>query len=203
MSDGTRKAVVKNVDMSEEMQQDAIDVATHAFEKFNIEKDIAAYIKKEFDKRHSPTWHCVRSDPYQKAKADVIAQECLLLAYRRAGEGDFDYGQEGMPLGGSYTLLSRKCFCARCHPFMLATSHTLDTLITDPLPARDVSNVFQVDLGRDTTPVITPDTDDYNATVECFACEVNIRGRRRRSSTNEAVSDLILKKVAMELAAIC
>lgn len=47
MSDGTRKAVVKNVDMSEEMQQDAIDVATHAFEKFNIEKDIAAYIKKE------------------------------------------------------------------------------------------------------------------------------------------------------------
>lgn len=47
MSDGTRKAVVKNVDMSEEMQQDAIDVATQAFEKFNIEKDIAAYIKKE------------------------------------------------------------------------------------------------------------------------------------------------------------
>ncbi|TPP67410.1 putative Dynein light arm chain [Fasciola gigantica] len=59
MGDGSRKAVVKNADMSEEMQQDAIEVATHAFEKFNIEKDIAAYIKKEFDKKHSPTWHCV------------------------------------------------------------------------------------------------------------------------------------------------
>jgi dynein light chain LC8-type len=44
MSD--RKAVVKNADMSEDMQQDAIDCATQALEKYNIEKDIAAYIKK-------------------------------------------------------------------------------------------------------------------------------------------------------------
>lgn len=62
MSD--RKAVIKNADMSEEMQQEAIDCATQALEKFvylifpvllhttfpisryNIEKDIAAYIKK-------------------------------------------------------------------------------------------------------------------------------------------------------------
>lgn len=57
MSD--RKAVIKNADMSEEMQQDAVAVANQALEKFNIEKDIAAYIKKEFDKKHSPTWHCI------------------------------------------------------------------------------------------------------------------------------------------------
>ena len=44
MSD--RKAVIKNADMSEEMQQDAIDIAVQALEKFNIEKDIAAFIKK-------------------------------------------------------------------------------------------------------------------------------------------------------------
>lgn len=44
MSD--RKAVIKNADMSEDMQQDAIDCATQALEKYNIEKDIAAYIKK-------------------------------------------------------------------------------------------------------------------------------------------------------------
>lgn len=41
------------------MQQDAIDCANVALEKFNIEKDIAAYIKKEFDKKYNPTWHCV------------------------------------------------------------------------------------------------------------------------------------------------
>lgn len=33
-----RKAVIKNADMSEEMQQDAVDCATQALEKFNIEK---------------------------------------------------------------------------------------------------------------------------------------------------------------------
>lgn len=30
-----------------------------ALEKFNIEKDIAAFIKKEFDKKYNPTWHCI------------------------------------------------------------------------------------------------------------------------------------------------
>lgn len=38
MSD--RKAVIKNADMAEEMQQDAVDCATQALEKFNIEKVI-------------------------------------------------------------------------------------------------------------------------------------------------------------------
>ncbi|XP_078679950.1 dynein light chain 2, cytoplasmic isoform X2 [Branchiostoma floridae x Branchiostoma belcheri] len=57
MSD--RKAVIKNADMSEEMQQDAVDCATQALEKYNIEKDIAAFIKKEFDKKYNPTWHCI------------------------------------------------------------------------------------------------------------------------------------------------
>lgn len=57
MSD--RKAVIKNADMGEEMQQDAVDCATQALEKYNIEKDIAAYIKKEFDKKYNPTWHCI------------------------------------------------------------------------------------------------------------------------------------------------
>eukprot|EP00435_Cladocopium_sp_Y103_P052405 s1146_g16.t1 len=54
-----RKAVIKNADMAEDMQQDAIDCATQALEKYNIEKDIAAFIKKEFDKKYNPTWHCV------------------------------------------------------------------------------------------------------------------------------------------------
>ncbi|XP_045468759.1 dynein light chain 1, cytoplasmic isoform X1 [Harmonia axyridis] len=54
-----RKAVIKNADMSEDMQQDAVDCATQAIEKYNIEKDIAAYIKKEFDKKYNPTWHCI------------------------------------------------------------------------------------------------------------------------------------------------
>ena len=30
-----------------------------ALDQFNIEKDIAAHIKKEFDKKYNPTWHCI------------------------------------------------------------------------------------------------------------------------------------------------
>lgn len=54
MSD--QKAVIKNADMSEDMQQAAVDCASQAISQFNVEKDIAAYIKKEFDKKYNPTW---------------------------------------------------------------------------------------------------------------------------------------------------
>jgi hypothetical protein len=33
-----RKAVIKNADMSEPMQQDAVDIASVALSKYNIEK---------------------------------------------------------------------------------------------------------------------------------------------------------------------
>lgn len=33
-----RKAVIKNADMSEDMQQDAVDIASQALSKYNIEK---------------------------------------------------------------------------------------------------------------------------------------------------------------------
>jgi dynein light chain LC8-type len=55
----TRKAVIKNADMSDEMQQDAVDVASAALAKHGVEKDVAAHIKKEFDKKYNPTWHCI------------------------------------------------------------------------------------------------------------------------------------------------
>ncbi|CAI5743789.1 unnamed protein product [Peronospora destructor] len=53
------KAVIKNADMNEIMQQDAVDCACQALEMYNIEKDIAAFLKKEFDKKYNPTWHCI------------------------------------------------------------------------------------------------------------------------------------------------
>ena len=56
---GGPKAIIKNVDMSEDMQQESVVIATAALEKYNIEKDIAAQIKKDFDKRYGPTWHVV------------------------------------------------------------------------------------------------------------------------------------------------
>ncbi|OQE11567.1 hypothetical protein PENVUL_c002G02729 [Penicillium vulpinum] len=53
------EAQIKSVDMTEDMQQEAIALAIEATEKFRVEKDIAQYIKKEFDSRKGATWHCV------------------------------------------------------------------------------------------------------------------------------------------------
>ncbi len=41
------------------MQRDAINLTSVAMDKYVAEKDIAGYIKKEFDKKHGPTWHCI------------------------------------------------------------------------------------------------------------------------------------------------
>ncbi|KAG4305152.1 hypothetical protein PORY_001322 [Pneumocystis oryctolagi] len=63
------KAVIKSVDMSDQMKIDAIDcgmyfsqilisnlrIAIFAMEKYNVEKDIAAH----FDKKFGTTWHCI------------------------------------------------------------------------------------------------------------------------------------------------
>ncbi|KAJ3005374.1 Dynein light chain 1, cytoplasmic, partial [Thoreauomyces humboldtii] len=51
--------VVEKADMALEMQQDAVACATQAVERHNVEKDLAAFIKREFDEKYNPTWHCV------------------------------------------------------------------------------------------------------------------------------------------------
>ena len=53
------KVEIKNADMSEEMQWDWVECAAQALEKYNIEKDITAHIKKESDKKYNPVWHCI------------------------------------------------------------------------------------------------------------------------------------------------
>ncbi|KAH8679793.1 dynein light chain type 1-domain-containing protein [Tricladium varicosporioides] len=53
------EAQIKSADMTDDMQQEAIDVAQEGMSKFTIEKDIAQFIKKTFDERKGPTWHCI------------------------------------------------------------------------------------------------------------------------------------------------
>ncbi|KNA04892.1 hypothetical protein SOVF_195490 [Spinacia oleracea] len=54
-----KRIIIKSADMADDMQKEAIDIAIAAFEKVNVEKDVAEGIKKEFDKKHGPTWHCI------------------------------------------------------------------------------------------------------------------------------------------------
>ncbi|GAA5850083.1 hypothetical protein JCM9279_004905 [Rhodotorula babjevae] len=56
----TPKPIIKSADMSDDMQEVAIQVATEAMQVADAEeKDIAAHIKRDFDKRYGPTWHVV------------------------------------------------------------------------------------------------------------------------------------------------
>ena len=77
-----RKAVIKAADMTEDLQQDAVDTAIQALEKFTIEKEIAAYIKKEFDKRYSPSWHCIVGRNY----GSFVTYEARYYVYYQLGE---------------------------------------------------------------------------------------------------------------------
>lgn len=57
-------AVIKSADMTDDMQQDAIETAVQAVQTESVHKDIAAYVKKEFDKKYGPTWHCIVGKHY-------------------------------------------------------------------------------------------------------------------------------------------
>ena len=46
-----QKPVIKNADMPDDMQEDAVSFAKQALDKFNIEKDIASFIKKVSEQR--------------------------------------------------------------------------------------------------------------------------------------------------------
>lgn len=53
------KAVIKSVDMEKAMEEKAIELAQEALNKFTMEKDMAEYLKREFDRLYQTTWHCV------------------------------------------------------------------------------------------------------------------------------------------------
>lgn len=55
------KPVVKSNpgDMEPEMLDFAINKALYAQENFNSEKEIASYLKNQFEEMYDPTWHCI------------------------------------------------------------------------------------------------------------------------------------------------
>mmetsp|Transcript_6224 Transcript_6224/g.38659 ORF Transcript_6224/g.38659 Transcript_6224/m.38659 type:complete len:95 (-) Transcript_6224:1014-1298(-) len=71
------KSTVVNTDMAEDMQKDAVECALAAMEKFNMEKDMAAFLKKEFDKKYSPTWNCIVGKSY----GSYVTHESRMFVY--------------------------------------------------------------------------------------------------------------------------
>ncbi|CAH8468994.1 unnamed protein product [Heterobilharzia americana] len=54
-----KSARIKSTDMPKSMQSIAVDCCAAACEHFKEDKEIAKYIKKEFDKQFGGIWQCV------------------------------------------------------------------------------------------------------------------------------------------------
>jgi hypothetical protein len=52
---------------------------SQALERYNIEKDIAAFIKKEFDKKYNATWHCIVGRNFGAFNILAVWRECLVF----------------------------------------------------------------------------------------------------------------------------
>jgi dynein light chain LC8-type len=79
-------ATVKSVGtMSKDMEAVALQTATEALERFNTEKDMASFMKKEFDRRFSPTWHCFVGRNF----GSYVTHETNHFAYFYVGQTGF------------------------------------------------------------------------------------------------------------------
>ncbi|KAF8571437.1 hypothetical protein P879_02508 [Paragonimus westermani] len=97
-ANANRKAVVKNTDMAEEMQQVAVDICEEAMEKYTVEKDIAAYLKKEMDKRYGPTWHCVVGRNFGSPNMTPLYLTCSYVTHETHSFVYFYLGQSAVLL---------------------------------------------------------------------------------------------------------
>lgn len=50
-----QKAVIKNANALEEIQEDSVEYAIQALKKCNIQKNISAHMKKDFDNKSNST----------------------------------------------------------------------------------------------------------------------------------------------------
>ena len=57
-----------------------------ALEKYTVEKDIAKYVKKEFDAKYTPTWHCVVGKSFGRSAlhcVETTLQAVVTVSIRR------------------------------------------------------------------------------------------------------------------------
>lgn len=74
MSVVERQAVIKSSDMPEEMQYDAILYANQAMVISELDRDVSAYVKKEFDRKYGPTWHCIAGNNFGSSLTHELSQ---------------------------------------------------------------------------------------------------------------------------------
>ncbi|CAI5756739.1 unnamed protein product [Candida verbasci] len=59
MSEIENAPILKASDLSEEIQTKVFELASQAVSNYSIEKEIAAFLKKELDNVYGPCWHVI------------------------------------------------------------------------------------------------------------------------------------------------
>ena len=76
---------VLNSDMDQAMQADAVKIARKALKSCKQERDIASFVKKEFDKKYEAPWHCVVGRHF----GSYVSHETGACIYFKAGRYAF------------------------------------------------------------------------------------------------------------------
>ncbi|KHN81484.1 putative dynein light chain 2, cytoplasmic [Toxocara canis] len=76
------KAEVKETDMEPSMVEACIEITLTAQKHYSFDKDVAAYIKEECERRFGPTWHCVVGKSFG-SRVSYEMQHFVLLRRRR------------------------------------------------------------------------------------------------------------------------
>ena len=59
MAQHTLNAVIKICDMEQDMKDLAVETGMQAIQAKSTEQEISSYIKKIFEDRYQPNWHCI------------------------------------------------------------------------------------------------------------------------------------------------
>lgn len=81
-----RSVVTKNAGMCEEVQRTPVECAPRTLDKYDIEKGHCGRMRKEFDKKCKPSWHCIMGRDFSgyatretKRSTFYLGQEAVLL----------------------------------------------------------------------------------------------------------------------------
>ena len=59
-----RRVSIKSTDMPDICQYDAIMFANQSLVNSGLDRDLASYLKKEFDRKYGPTWHVIAGENF-------------------------------------------------------------------------------------------------------------------------------------------
>ncbi|WLF77389.1 Dynein light chain [Lodderomyces elongisporus] len=85
MTENDTTPILKASDLAEDIQLKIFEFAEHALKQYKIEKDVAAYLKKELDQTFGPTWHVVVG----KSFGSYVTHEQGYFTYFYIGEMAF------------------------------------------------------------------------------------------------------------------